>query len=455
MHQDFLTQVEALTTYILNISAQDEGGLSTITQIILRINDTNNNRPVFDKSHYELAVLEGDYDGAELGVVHAEDGDFYENGRVTYELAEGNSEPGLFRVEEGTGAVRVWGSLDREETSVYSLTLVARDHGDKPLTSSVNVTVTVLDQNDNQPLFFGYDRLMPRNGLHTVPVYSSHINSYRVDAGVRVAEVYANDTDSASAGNGIVEFRLTDHTNVFYIHPDSGELTTLVPIGEAYNITVQATDQGRPPRHATAEVHLTLRQLPGGAGGSSLRERPRSSGGVVGDKQNLIVRPPFESEQKKELLKVRKLADKARSSTVAPQTLEDLTEEVAGGGGEWTPTEATEASPKPPHPLPVGQMFRQEVKNSNNNNTYYILHSLATKRYFLLQVYSIDVRENVAVPRLLLDLGREVVGGEGMPVHYRLLQKDHLSALLHSCLSGLSAPTMGCLESPRTPASLS
>ena len=244
---------------------------------------------------------------------------------------------------------------------MYSLTLVARDHGDKPLTSSVNVTVTVLDQNDNQPLFFGYDRLMPRNGLHTVPVYSSHINSYRVDAGVRVAEVFANDTDSTSAGNGIVEFRLTDHTNVFYIHPDSGELTTLVPIGEAYNITVQATDQGRPPRHATAEVHLTLRQLPGGAGGSSLRERPRS-GGVVGDKQNLIVRPPFESEQKKELLKVRKLADKARSSTVAPQT---FTEELT----EWTrtaPTEATEASPKPPHPLPVGQMFRQEV----NNNTY-------------------------------------------------------------------------------------
>ena len=37
-------QVEALTTYIVNISAQDEGGLSTITQIILRINDTNNNR---------------------------------------------------------------------------------------------------------------------------------------------------------------------------------------------------------------------------------------------------------------------------------------------------------------------------------------------------------------------------------------------------------------------------
>ena len=39
-------------------------------------------------------------------------------------------------------------------------------------------------------------------------------------------------------------------------------------------------------------------------------------------------------------------------------------------------------------------------------------------------MYSIDVRENVAVPRLLIDLGREVVGGEGMPVHYRWLLKS-------------------------------
>ena len=40
------------------------------------------------------------------------------------------------------------------------------------------------------------------------------------------------------------------------------------------------------------------------------------------------------------------------------------------------------------------------------------------------------MRENVAVPRLLIDLGREVVGGEGMPVHYRFLQKDNSSVLL-------------------------
>jgi hypothetical protein len=307
---------------------------------------------------------------------------------VTYELVgSGGARPGLFRVEPGTGAVRVWGALDREEAAEHLFTLVARDHGAKPLTSSVNMTVTILDQNDNQPLFFGYDRLLQHNGLHTVPVYSSHLNSYRVDAGVRVAEVFANDTDSTAAGNGVVAFKLTDHTNVFYIHPESGELTTLVPIGEAYNITVQATDQGRPPRHATAEVHLTLRSLPGGAA----REQPRSSGGsrTQLDKQNLILRQPDRTEEKEV---ERELEGLKTSQTTERTEEQEHTEAVEPEG-------AAEPAPSP-HPLPVGQMFRQEV-------------------------YSVEVEENAAVPQLLLELGREVVGGDGMPVHYRIVGSNY------------------------------
>ena len=53
--------------------------------------------------------------------------------------------------------------------------------------------------------------------------------------------------------------------------------------------------------------------------------------------------------------------------------------------------------------------------------------SRTTKEILFSQVYSIDVRENVAVPRLLIDLGREVVGGEGMPVHYRSVQEKPIS----------------------------
>ena len=52
----------------------------------------------------------------------------------------------------------------------------------------------------------------------------------------------------------------------------------------------------------------------------------------------------------------------------------------------------TPSSPPSPHSLPDGQMFQQEV-------------------------YSIQVKEGVAVPRLQLDLGQEVVCGGDQPVH--------------------------------------
>ena len=193
-------------------------------------------RPVFDKSYYNLKVLEGEYNTASIGNVHAEDGDFYENGRVTYEIVP-NEQSSSFLIDSVTGAVTALGTLDRETTQSYEFEVIAVDHGTKPLESRVNVTVLVLDENDNQPLFYGYNRLLEQNGLHTVPVFSSHINSFRVDAGVRVAEVYANDTDDAVSGNGVVEFRLLDHSNIFYIHPESGVVTTLIPIGKNRNVT--------------------------------------------------------------------------------------------------------------------------------------------------------------------------------------------------------------------------
>lgn len=43
--------------------------------------------------------------------------------------------------------------LDREEVQTYLLLLTAMDNSSVPLTSSVPVTITVTDVNDNQPVF--------------------------------------------------------------------------------------------------------------------------------------------------------------------------------------------------------------------------------------------------------------------------------------------------------------
>jgi len=227
-------QVEAKTSYILNISAQDEGGLSTITQIILRVNDINNNKPVFDKNEYIFKVLEGEYSGVDVGTVLAEDEDFFENGEITYSIVDPvePADGAIFTLETKSGAITVSGVLDRENIQTYHLLVAATDHGERQLTSQVNVTVLVLDVNDNQPIFYGYDRLMEEGGFHTIPVYTTKLQEVFISPGIQVAQILANDTDDISTGNGIVEFKLLDNSQRFYIDPKSGVVTTLVRIGK-------------------------------------------------------------------------------------------------------------------------------------------------------------------------------------------------------------------------------
>ena len=326
-----------------------------------------NFRPVFDKSYYHFKVLEGDYNGANIGSIQAEDGDFFESGRVSYEVVDGPShaDAGLFYINSTTGMLAISGHLDREATPSYTFEVTASDHGDKSLSSVVNVTVTVLDQNDNQPLFYNYDRLQEHNGVHTIPVYSTFINSYMVEMGVRVAKVFANDSDDVSTGNGAVEFKLVDHTNIFYIDSVSGDVTTLVPISEPYNISVIATDKGKPPRSANAIINLTLKDLPKGA---TVPEQPRSS---IERVKNPSIISPYESSN-------------------------DLNVD------EDKETDHDEDH----HILPVGQMFKKDV-------------------------YNVEVTENVQAPLEILDLSEEIVGvdtdgeDEDLAIHFRIVGSNY------------------------------
>ena len=338
---------------------------------------------MFDKSYYHFKVLEGDYSKANIGSIHAEDGDFFENGRISYEvLSEPGNDNGPFYINSTTGMLSISGNLDRETTPSYTFPVVARDHGEKALDSRVNVTVTILDQNDNQPLFYNYDRLQEHNGLHTVPVYSAHVNSYMVEMGVTVARVFANDSDDAATGNGAVEFKIADHSNIFYIDSASGAVTTLVPIGEPYNITVTATDRGKPPRSASAVINLTLRNPAG-----LPQEQPRSTIERVKTPQIIS---PFDTNSGNDLI-----SNNNRQKTDGDKAASSDHDQEDGHH----------------HPLPVGQMFKKDV-------------------------YNVEVTENIAAPQEILNLGQEVVGVGGdvgevgadtgdMAVHFRIVGSNY------------------------------
>lgn len=64
-----------------------------------------------------------------------------------------NNFDGKFSVHPNTGELFAVKSLDREETAIYNLKLVARDSGLIPKMVTADVTVIVDDKNDDTPQF--------------------------------------------------------------------------------------------------------------------------------------------------------------------------------------------------------------------------------------------------------------------------------------------------------------
>lgn len=74
------------------------------------------------------------------------------NRKIHYALV--NSAEGQFSIDEFSGIIRLEKPLDRELQAVYTLTLKATDEGlPRRLSSTSSLIVSVLDINDNPPVF--------------------------------------------------------------------------------------------------------------------------------------------------------------------------------------------------------------------------------------------------------------------------------------------------------------
>lgn len=60
-----------------------------------------------------------------------------------------------FSIDATSGVITVTSGLDRESTASYKLTVVAADRGIPSRFSSRDVIITVVDVNDNDPIFQG------------------------------------------------------------------------------------------------------------------------------------------------------------------------------------------------------------------------------------------------------------------------------------------------------------
>ena len=251
----------------LLVLARDSDGLTDNITVRVHVTDVNDHAPVFDKSWYTFDVAEGTYSNYAIGTVQALDADFDENANLSYELITShedskqvNNASRSFEVNPYQGVIQVSGILDREKATTHRLLVIARDQGSPSLSSSVEVEINVLDVNDNAPMFYDYDELEEGDQL---PVYRVSVleNS---PIGTQIAKVYANDSDFAGNGNGLILFDLSyeDHVDKQYFAVDSKEgiITTIAKLDyetkSNHRLIITASDLGSPVSLTSSAVVL-------------------------------------------------------------------------------------------------------------------------------------------------------------------------------------------------------
>uniref|UniRef100_A0A3Q3D6Z2 Cadherin domain-containing protein n=1 Tax=Hippocampus comes TaxID=109280 RepID=A0A3Q3D6Z2_HIPCM len=122
-------------------------------KVRITVEDANDNSPVFSRPFYDVSINESLAVGTVFLIVSAVDEDRGENGYVTHTI---NGEPWLpFAVDQDTGELRITRDLDFESSEeIYTFAVRASDWGSPyRRESEANVTVRLININDNAPVF--------------------------------------------------------------------------------------------------------------------------------------------------------------------------------------------------------------------------------------------------------------------------------------------------------------
>ncbi|XP_068441399.1 protocadherin Fat 3a isoform X3 [Clinocottus analis] len=239
---------ETTPYYRLVAQATDGGGRWCRAELQLAVTDVNDNPPIFTLLQYTTSVYEDTATKALLTRIQAIDPDEAGPGRmVVYSLAD--SAGGWFSIDKSLGIVVLERILDRELQPAYRITVRASDRGSPlPLSSSVNVTITVLDINDNPPVFERRDQLA------TVPE--------DVGVGTEVLRVYAASKDIGTNAEISYSIRSGNEHGKFHMHPLTGAILVSQPLDyetcRDFFLTVEARDGGTPPLSAVTTVNINL-----------------------------------------------------------------------------------------------------------------------------------------------------------------------------------------------------
>ncbi|MGH0172688.1 UNVERIFIED_CONTAM: hypothetical protein FKN15_063906 [Acipenser sinensis] len=237
---------ERESIYSLTIQASDQAlpestQLTSTSHVTVYIEDVNDNAPYFTSGNI-VHVLEDTAVNTAVMVVRAIDMDTGANSLIEYTMDSlvGNT----FRIDNTSGKLFLVEKLDREISKMFTVQLIATDKGSPPMSTAMNLTVLIVDINDNDPVF-------------TQSVYGVTVDE-DVPRGSDLLKVQAFDLDKGV--NGQVRYIISQRE--FLIDSVSGVISVVEKLDREstplHTFTVTAVDQGSNPRLATATVNVIL-----------------------------------------------------------------------------------------------------------------------------------------------------------------------------------------------------
>ncbi|XP_040929728.1 protocadherin Fat 3 isoform X3 [Betta splendens] len=239
---------EIAASYKLIAQATDGGGLFCRSDISLKVLDVNDNAPSFSSSHYLASVYENAAPKALITRLQATDPDEGLNRTVVYSLA--NSANGFFSIDPVSGMVILEKYLDRESRDSYRVRVQATDQAGQQgaQSSQVDLTILVLDVNDNAPVF------QKRDYTVTVPE--------DVAVGTEVMRVLATSADIGPNAEVTYTIRSGNELGRFAIDRNLGTITVAddldFEVCKDYYLTIEAWDSGNPPLSTATMVTIEL-----------------------------------------------------------------------------------------------------------------------------------------------------------------------------------------------------
>ena len=239
---------ETLNSYTFKVMVKDSGvpPHSSTASVNVNVLDYNDNRPILSANITTISISENTKP-QNIIFVTAQDLDSTTNKQIEFVAI---FPEGILTIHNQTGVVSVIGDLDYETRQSYQFLVTAKDLGTPSLRSTLTLFVSVINENDNDPVF-------------PDPIYTVSI-SRKSTVGTTIVRVVASDDDLGQfgeiskykilSGNVNNNFKINEKGNVILQNS-----LNMPPYSQAqYVLNIQALDSGSPPRSSKINASLTI-----------------------------------------------------------------------------------------------------------------------------------------------------------------------------------------------------